>query len=102
VTGSATQRVKHVALRGELDAVGAPAAERVVADALRGAATESLVLHLDEVEFIDSCGLRMLVEAADAAQRRGVELRILPGPERVMAVVEAASLAGRLPFVGWP
>ncbi|WP_272477559.1 STAS domain-containing protein [Baekduia alba] len=96
------QRVEHVALSGELDVVGAPDAERAIVAALRDREVSSIVLHLDEVEFIDSCGLRVLVGAADAADRRGVELRILPGRLEVMAVVEAAALAGRLPFVGWP
>jgi anti-anti-sigma factor len=102
VTMHTAGRVEHVALRGELDLVGTAAAERAVALALRDAAVEAVVLHFDEVTFIDSCGLRMLVAAADAAHRRGVDLRMLPGPPEVMAVVEAASLAGRLPFVGWP
>jgi anti-anti-sigma factor len=100
VTVSA-QRVEHVALRGDLDLVGAPAAGRQVAAALSGGA-DAVVVHLGEVAFIDSAGLRMLVTAADAAQRRGIELHLLPGQDHVMEVVEAASLAGRLPFVGWP
>ena len=95
------QRVEHVALSGELDLAGAPAAQRLLIAALTGGA-EAVVVHLDEVEFIDSTGLRVLLAATDAAQRRGVDLRILPGRLEVMAVVEAAALAGRLPFVGWP
>ena len=102
MTADASRAVTHVALRGELDAVGAPEAERALAAALRDPEVSSVVVHLDEVEFIDSCGLRALVAAADAAERRGVELRMLPGRLEVMSVVEAASLAGRLPFVGWP
>jgi anti-anti-sigma factor len=100
MTASA-QRVEHVALEGELDLVGAGPAQRRLAAALTGGA-ECVVVHLGDVTFVDSTGLRVLVAATDAAQRRGVELRILPGRMEVMAVVEAASLAGRLPFVGWP
>jgi anti-anti-sigma factor len=95
------QRVEHVVLPAELDLPGVPAAQRMLVAALGGPA-EAVVVHLDEVEFIDSSGLRVLVAAADAAQRRGIDLRILPGRLEVMVVVEAASLAGRLPFVGWP
>jgi anti-anti-sigma factor len=98
---AAAPRVEHLALRGELDPVGAPDAEREITAALTSG-VDALVLHLEDVDFIDSAGLRMLVTAADAAQRHGVELRILPGPDDVMAVVEAAALGGRLPFVGWP
>jgi stage II sporulation protein AA (anti-sigma F factor antagonist) len=95
------QDVAHLMLEGDLDLVGAVTADRQVHAALdRG--LRCLVLHLDEVRFIDSCGLRTLLAAAEAAERAGVDLRILPGPEHVMCVVEAAGLAGRLPFVGYP
>ncbi|WP_445151072.1 STAS domain-containing protein [Baekduia sp. Peel2402] len=98
---TAVTAVEHVVLTGELDPVGAPSAGRQLAAALRSGA-ESIVVHLDEVTFIDSTGLRTLLAAADAADRTGVDLRILPGSLEIMAVVEAASLAGRLPFVRWP
>jgi anti-anti-sigma factor len=98
---TALEHVEHLALHGDLDPVGAPAADREVTAALhRG--VDALVLHLDDVEFVDSSGLRMLLDATLAAERRGVDLRILPGPPHVMAVVEAAGLSGRLPFVGYP
>jgi anti-sigma B factor antagonist len=98
---TAAAAVEHVVLRGELDLVGAPAAGRELARALRSGAA-SVVVHLNELTFIDSTGLRTLLAASDAADRLGVDLRMLPGTLEVMAVVEAASLAGRLPFVGWP
>jgi anti-sigma B factor antagonist len=98
---TAYAHVEHLVLRGDLDLLGAPAAERQVAAALdRGA--EALVLHLDEVTFLDSCGLRALLGATEAAERVGADLRILPGPPHVMGVIEAAGLSGRLPFVGYP
>jgi anti-anti-sigma factor len=98
---TAAAKVAHVALRGELDPVGAPRAGRQLAEALRGGA-DAIVVHLGDVTFIDSTGLRTLVAATDAADRLGIDLRLLPGTMEVMAVVEAASLGGRLPFVGWP
>jgi anti-anti-sigma factor len=98
---SATVEVTHVVLRGDLDPVGAPSAGRQLARALR-AGPDSVVIHLNDVTFIDSTGLRTLLAATDAADRLDIDLRILPGPLEIMAVIEAASLAGRLPFVGWP
>jgi anti-anti-sigma factor len=98
---TAAAPVEHVVLRGELDLVGAPGAGRDLARAL-GSGAEAVVVHLGEVTFIDSAGLRTLVAAADAADRRGIDLKLLPGTLEVMAVIEAASLVGRLPFVGWP
>jgi anti-anti-sigma factor len=94
-------RVAHVALRGELDPVGAPGAGREL-DAALARDLDSLVVHLDDVTFLDSTGLRTLMAATERAERIGVDLRILPGPRHVMEVVEAAGLSGRLPFVGYP
>lgn len=98
---TAAASVEHVVLQGELDPVGAPRAGRELSRAL-GSGAEAVVVHLDEVTFIDSTGLRTLLGAADAADRRGIDLKLLPGSPELMAVVEAASLGGRLPFVGWP
>jgi anti-sigma B factor antagonist len=95
------QGVEHVVLPADLDLAGAPAAKRLLAAAMAGPA-HAVVVHLDEVEFIDSSGLRVLVSATEAAEHRGIDLRILPGRLEVMSVIEAAALAGRLPFVGWP
>jgi anti-anti-sigma factor len=96
-----TGDVAHVTLRGELDLVGAVSVGQELGDAMaRG--VDVLVVHLDDVTFIDSSGLRALLEAARFAERCGISLKILPGPAHVMTVVEAAGLAGRLPFVGYP
>lgn len=95
------EHVEHVALRGELDLVGAGSVGQALGDAMaRGA--DAVVIHLDEVTFIDSRGLQALLEATELAERFGIDLRILPGPPHVMDVVDAAMLAGRLPFVGYP
>lgn len=98
---TAAAHVQHIALSGELDPVGAPAVERQVRAAIDGGA-EAIVLHLADVEFLDSAGLQALLAATGAADDVGVDLRILPGPPHVMEVVEAAQLLGRLPFVGYP
>jgi anti-anti-sigma factor len=98
---TAAAHVQHIPLSGELDPVGAPAAEREIRAAI-DAGADAIVVHLDEVTFLDSCGLRALLDATHAADEVGVDLRILPGPPQVMEVVEAARLLGRLPFVGYP
>jgi anti-sigma B factor antagonist len=98
---STTLRVQHIPLSGELDLVGAPMILGVVRAALDDAA-DVVVLHLDDVTFIDSTGLRALLDATAAADDAGAELRILPGPPAVMDVVEAAALLGRLPFISYP
>ena len=93
--------VEHFVLPSQLDPVSAPDFERDLHRALeRG--VRHLVLHLDDVQLIDSAGLDALLGATEAAELAGADLRILPGPDHVMSVVEAAGLSGRLPFVGYP
>jgi len=98
---TASAHVQHIALEGELDPVGAPEVERQVRAAIDDG-VEAIVLHLQDVTFLDSSGLRALLSATGAADAVGVDMRILPGPPNVMAVVEDAQLLGRLPFVGYP
>jgi anti-sigma B factor antagonist len=98
---SATLRVQHIPLAGELDPIGAPRVAPLVGAALDDGA-DVVVLHLEDVTFIDSTGLRALLDATAAADATGAELRILPGPAPVMEVVEAAGLLGRLPFISYP
>ena len=93
--------VEHLVLPSEIDRVSATDFERDLHRALeRG--VRHVVLHLDAVRSIDEAGLDALLGATEAAELAGADLRILPGPDHVMSVVEAAGLSGRLPFVGYP
>lgn len=58
-----------LALAGEIDAYTAPA----LAEAIEQCAQSHVLINMAEVEFVDSSGLRVLIEAhqeAQAAQRR--------------------------------
>jgi anti-anti-sigma factor len=59
----------RVQLRGELDLAGVPAVRRRLR-ALRERG-EAVVLDLDELEFIDMSGLRVVFAAAEEASRDG-------------------------------
>ena len=62
-------------VRGDLDAHTAPAALGALAD-LVADGPASIVLDLADVEFVDSHGLRVLLDARAGAQRRGGELSL--------------------------
>jgi anti-anti-sigma factor len=89
-----------VAPRGEIDLAtvdlvrGAVEAEREPGD--------NLVLDLREVAFMDTSGLRFILELVDHAERDSFSVRIVRGPTAVQRVFEVSGLEPRLPFVDEP
>jgi anti-anti-sigma factor len=85
----------HVRPSGELDLATAPL--------LAGALTElssnghgKVVLDLAGLTFVDSSGMRVIVEAYHTAARHRVALEILPGPPNVQRAFEVAGLGPML------
>jgi anti-sigma B factor antagonist len=76
----------RVALTGELDLTGVPAAT----DQLRRAQSESqeVLLDLSELSFMDASGLYMIVAADTRARHHHDRLRILCGRSRVRRLFE--------------
>ena len=84
-------------VRGEVDISTAPRIERAL-DRL-AARGRTCFLDLGGVTFMDSTGLRMLIDASRRAiQERWSFWVVRPSPP-VMRTVEIAGLAGRLPLV---
>jgi anti-sigma B factor antagonist len=89
-----------VAPRGEIDLA--------TVDLVRGAVDaerqpgEDVVLDLREVAFMDTSGLRYILELVDHAQRDSTDVRIVRGPTAVQRVFEVSGLEPRLPFVDEP
>jgi anti-anti-sigma factor len=48
--------------------------------------------------FIDSTGLRLVLEWDSVARRDGLRLRLRPGPPAVQRVFEVTGVIERLPF----
>jgi anti-sigma B factor antagonist len=87
-----------LALEGELDvAKAADAQKRMLRlDLRRGA---QLVLDLSELTFMDSTGIRVILQAEQYARMHGAELVILRPPDDVMRVLELVGLDEQLDFV---
>jgi anti-anti-sigma factor len=81
---------------GELDIGTARKLESALAEGRK--AGDRVVLDLSRLEFIDSTGLRVIVHAAEAAQRERWELRLRQGPPAVRRVFELSGVIGALPF----
>jgi anti-anti-sigma factor len=85
-----------VALEGELDFETAFDVEMRIEQAIGRA--DEVVVDLSGLEFIDSTGIRTLIEAHRAAQRDGVRLSLKPGGPPIQRVFEVAGLLDELPF----
>ena len=66
-----------IAVQGELDIATCP--ELAAALAMQAALRRSIVLDLRGVEFMDSIGLRLLLQAREAAHGDGREFELVTG-----------------------
>ena len=86
----------RVRFSGELDLATAPDAEAAVTTAREQA--DVVHLELAEVTFLDSTGLRLIMELHRACEQDGCRLTIGPGPRGVQRVFELAAVLDILPF----
>jgi len=84
-------------LSGELDLVSTTllddAIERIAMSAITGVA-----LDLRNVTFIDSTGVRAVVELNDRCRRQRIEFRVISGSDAVQRIFEVTGLLDVLPF----
>jgi anti-sigma B factor antagonist len=88
--------VATVVVSGELDLATAP---RTVGHGRRPRRRELVVLDLNELTFIDSTGVRLLIEADRACAGSGSRLVVLAGDGPVRRVLDLCNLGGRLALV---
>lgn len=88
----------HVSVRGELDMHTATLlAERIEASLARGG--EELRLDLADLVFMDSSGLRLLIDLHHRAQRDGWRLRLIaPRREEAALALRVSGADTALPF----
>jgi anti-anti-sigma factor len=83
-----------VEMRGDLDLDSEPEAREAMAAAegAAGSAGSPMVVDLSAVTFMGSCGVRILLEAADRARSAGRELLLIPGAatDKVLALTGVA------------
>jgi anti-sigma B factor antagonist len=80
--------VVHVV--GEIDTLTAPVLRAQLDEHLPTA--RLIVIDLSQVTFLGSAGLAVLVAAKDDADRRGHQLRLVPGSRIVTRALEATGL----------
>ena len=87
-----------VTIAGDLDMAGTLRLEPPVDGLLEDERLDLLVLDLGSVDFIDSVGLRLLVETHVRAQHRGLRLAIVGAGGNVKRIVQLAGYDAVLPF----
>jgi anti-sigma B factor antagonist len=95
------RRRTHLRLDGELDLLTAPKLAAAIDEILRHQDTD-LAIDLRAVEFIDSAGLHVLLNAQRRLTRTGRSLAVISGPGPVRQVIELARLEDTLGVVGSP
>lgn len=93
--------VVRVVLAGELDIATHGDAEAVLREVQDGA-VPVVVLDLRKLNFMDSTGLRLLVQADLRAREGGHRLAIVRGPEAVHRVLEITGLDAKLDLIDDP
>ena len=91
----------RVELTGELDISSAPVLEEALGR-IEGSEPPLLLLDLRLLEFMDSTGLRTLVNANQRARAQGRRLAIVRGPEQVDRIFSVTRLDERLEIVDDP
>lgn len=90
-----------VALAGELDISEVPDVEKKL-KAVEQGRPPVLVLDLRRLNFLDSSGLRVVLEADLRSRREARRFALIPGPEPVHRVFLIALLDKRLEFIEDP
>jgi anti-anti-sigma factor len=89
---------EHIRVTGELDLSVIGAVDREMERAEASDATR-IVLDLDELEFMDASGVRLLLHLNDRSQNDGRRLRITrAGAPQVQRVLELTGVDELLPF----
>jgi anti-anti-sigma factor len=83
---------------GELDIATVPVLSAQVA-ALREADCRRVIVDLSDLAFIDSSGLRFLLECSAEARQDGFTLAVLPGPPAVQRLFALTDTTDDLPFI---
>lgn len=97
ISSSIDDGVASLALHGELDLASAPALESRLSS-IEAQAPSRLVIDLADLQFIDSTGLRLLLQADARWRQRGSELVLRPGEPAVQRVFDVTGALDVLRF----
>jgi anti-anti-sigma factor len=82
-------------LMGELDMANAPLLQSAIEEP-ELADTKTVVLDLDGLTFLDSTGLRIILETREQCWRRGQEFAVTPGSQQVQRLLSVTGVGEHL------
>ena len=88
-------------LRGELDLASAPVLQRAIQSSEIAGATV-VVFDLQQLEFIDSTGLRVLLSAYEISRERGQRFAVTRGSEQIQRLLSITRVDEHLPIIDSP
>jgi anti-anti-sigma factor len=88
-------------LHGELDLASAPLLQRELESA-EIEATAMVVLDLQELQFIDSTGLRIILSAHERSRERGQEFAVTRGSQQVQRLLTITRVDEHLRIIASP
>ncbi|MBB4929493.1 anti-sigma B factor antagonist [Lipingzhangella halophila] len=83
-------------LDGEIDMASEEQFHRVVRDTLDSVSTRRVVLDCTRLRFVDSSGLRVLIQSHRSARERGVALFIASVTERLTQILRVTGIDTRI------
>ncbi|MBV8953373.1 MAG: STAS domain-containing protein [Solirubrobacterales bacterium] len=96
-----SDRAITVTLGGELDLLSAPALEHAL-ERLPASEAELMIVDLRGLEFMDSTGLHLLVQAQQKAHASGRRFALIKGGEQVQRLFELTGVTENLTIVDSP
>lgn len=90
-----------ITLAGELDMANAPLLQSTV-ESEELSSTKTVVLDLQQLTFVDSTGLRIILAARELCWRRGQELAITPGSQQVQRLLSVTGVSEHLRTIATP
>jgi anti-sigma B factor antagonist len=94
LTSSTDGDGSRIVVRGELDAYRGPELEAVLEDHL-GARRRPIIIDASGITFVDSGGLRVLVDTDDQLREEGSELHLADPSPQVLRMLRYTELLGR-------
>jgi anti-sigma B factor antagonist len=86
--------VRVIMVTGELDMLSAPTLEQSINHELAGG-LHGLILNLDELTFLGSAGVLVLIRAQEAAQSENASLRLVCNSRAVLRTLEICGVLER-------
>lgn len=88
-------------LHGELDLLAAPALEEAI-ERVEATAPAIIVLDLQDLQFVDSAGLRVILAAHERSQQQAWDFALTRGTEQVQRLFAIAGVGEHLRIIASP